>query len=287
MFLGICQEHSSAVSLDFTTEEDMEEVFRCLEDGEVHCAAELSEDSNIFSVIAALHLLNRHVGDDDITADKDWKHIIKQLRNLLLCDCGIVIQGIRITPAITQVHLRSAGLSAEHINSVFNPQDQQDVKLAFDLLKDIWTLLAPLNHHSSGFIMARQSLMILGRFLYYLVFPYLCIELSLSEQVEHLSAAIHLAMVLYQEAGKDFLPTLLYTDLAIMVKNVIFCIAKAKVDTPKASFWIILLGTDHLEELFGILRTMVGNDANLDTLQLGDRITGCIEVLNILAENPQ
>ncbi|KAG6847748.1 hypothetical protein H0H93_006221 [Arthromyces matolae] len=39
-FLGICREHCHNISLDFTTEEDMEEIFRCLEDGEIHCAAE-------------------------------------------------------------------------------------------------------------------------------------------------------------------------------------------------------------------------------------------------------
>ena len=41
----------------------------------------------------------------------------------------------------------------------------------------------------------------------------------------------------------------------IMVKNVIFCIAKAKIDDPDGEFFPILLGTDGLEEPFGILRT--------------------------------
>jgi hypothetical protein len=75
----------------------------------------------------------------------------------------------------------------------------------------------------------------------------------------------------------------------IMIKNVYFCVAKCKVDDPEGFFWIIqvLLGTDRLEELFGILRTMVGNDANLDFLQLVSRITGTTEVSNILAKYPQ
>ena len=52
-----------------------------------------------------------------------------------------------------------------------------------------------------------------------------------------------------------------------MVKNVIFCIAKAKIDDPDGKFFPIQLGTDQLKELFGIPRTMVGNDANVDILQ--------------------
>jgi len=94
-------------------------------------------------------------------------------------------------------------------------------------------------------------------------------------------------MILYRLAGKQFIPTNLYTNLMIMVKNVIFSVAKAKVDDPDGEFWLILLGTDRLEELFGILRTMVGNDANLDILQLVSRLAGTTEVSNILARYPQ
>jgi hypothetical protein len=120
-----------------------------------------------------------------------------------------------------------------------------------------------------------------------MIFPYLCVDLSLSEQIEHLSAAAHLAMILYRLGGKDFIPTNLYVDLMIMIKNVLFCMAKAKIDNPDGEFWLILLGTDRLEELFGILRTMVGNDANLDILQLISRLSGTTEVANILAKYPQ
>jgi hypothetical protein len=73
----------------------------------------------------------------------------------------------------------------------------------------------------------------------------------------------------------------------LMIKNVLFCIAKAKIDDPDGEFWIILLGTDRLEELFGILRTMIGNDANLDVYQLVCRLAGTTEVSNILAKYPE
>ena len=119
------------------------------------------------------------------------------------------------------------------------------------------------------------------------MFPYLCVDLSLSEQIEHLSAAAHLALALYKSSGKDFIPMGLYIDVMIMIKNALFCVAKAKVDDPDGELWIILLGTDRLEELFGILRTMVGNDANLDILQLVSRLSGTTEVSNILAKYPQ
>ena len=61
----------------------------------------------------------------------------------------------------------------------------------------------------------------------------------------------HSKQVLYRLAGKDFIPTNLYIDLMIMIKNVLFCVVKAKIDDSDGEFWIILLGTDRLEELFG------------------------------------
>ncbi|KAG6819331.1 hypothetical protein H0H93_012840 [Arthromyces matolae] len=367
MFLGICREHGSKTSLEFISEHDMEELFCCIDSGEVHEAAEatigalglltdnhrlyparpilisgdckketgrehaqvlqtvldavnltkpsthlrivsiasdgetrrgtsfvqltfkkeLSPSSKIYPLVSCLPLMNFHVGDDDMTADKDWKHIFKRFRNLLLRTRGIVIMGIRITPSIIRLHLQEAGCTAVHLNAVFNPEDSQDVKLAFDLLKDIWNLPPASESRTPTFQASRDALRLLGRLLHHMVFPYICVDFSLSEQVEHLSGAIHLALALYHTSQKQFIPTLLYLDLAIMVKNVIFCIAKAKVDSPDSSFWIMLLGTDRLEELFGVLRTMVGTDANLDILQLGDRITGTIEVLNILAKYPE
>lgn len=52
-------------------------------------------------------------------------------------------------------------------------------------------------------------------------------------------------------------------------------------------FLIILLGMDPLKIVFGILRTMIGNDANMDMLDLVSRLSGCTEVANILAKYPQ
>ncbi|KAG6886090.1 hypothetical protein C0992_004688, partial [Termitomyces sp. T32_za158] len=357
LFLGLCRQHSKNVSLEFNTEQDMEEVFEAVDNCQIHTAAEatigalgilsnnhclypargilisgdckcesgeehakvikttidgvnsqksinklrivsiasdgetrrgsalsaltfkrtLLESSNIFPLISPLLLMNLLVGDDDITADKDWKHVIKRLCNLILCARGIVINSIHITPAIIQIHLKCNGHSAEHIRSLFNPEDQQDVKLAFDLLKDIWLLPQAPDSQAPGFVHAQAALCMLGGLLHHIVFPYICVDLTLSEQIEHLSAATHLTLALYRQAEKEFLPTLLYVDLMIMIKNAIFCVAKAKVDDPDGSFWLMLLGTDRLETLFGILRTMIGSDANLDVLQLFERITSTTE----------
>ncbi|KAI0026606.1 hypothetical protein K488DRAFT_16507, partial [Vararia minispora EC-137] len=78
-----------------------------------------------------------------------------------------------------------------------------------------------------------------------------------------------------------------FVDVMIMVKNIFFCVAKAKIDQPDSSFYIILLGTDPLKCLFGILRTMVSNDANLDIQQLALHISGATDIANIFAKYPE
>ncbi|KAJ7306878.1 hypothetical protein DFH08DRAFT_944693 [Mycena albidolilacea] len=246
----------------------------------------LSDDSDIYDLLKDLEFMDFWVGEDDLTPDKDHKHMFKRGRNRLTRALGMKIFGVQITPAILRVHFQSAGLSSQHIHAILNPDDKQDVKLAFDLLKDIWSLPPAPADARPGFASAREAVRIIGSLFYHLLFPYVCVDLTLSEQLEHLSAAAHLLLLLYRDGQKDAIPTLLYTDIMIMIKNAYFCVAKAKVDDPTGKFWLILLGTDRLEELFGILRTMIGNDRNLDVLQLVERITGSTEVANILAMYP-
>jgi len=40
------------------------------------------------------------------------------------------------------------------------------------------------------------------------------------------------------------MPTQLYTDIQLMIKNVFFCAAKEKIANPNGRIYIILLGTD-------------------------------------------
>ena len=252
--------------------------------------APLAPTSPIYDHLIHLDLFDLFVGADDITADKDYKHVFKRLRNTLLREKGSVVHGVRLTCGLIRKHLRDTGCSDAHIERILNPTDKQDVVLAYTLLKDLWSLPpADPDMNNQAYIEVRNALRLYGQFSYNLIFPYICTELSLSKQLEHLSMAMHLALALYvhDDTKSGFIPNALFVDIGIMVKNVFFCVAKAKTDNPLEPFFIVLLGTDRLETLFGILRTMVGNDANLDLLQLALRVTATTEVSNILARHPE
>ena len=252
--------------------------------------ASLAPSFPIYYQLIHLDLMDHFVGPDDITTDKDYKHIFKWLRNAILCKNGCIVHSVHLTYALVSKHLKDSGFSDTHIKYVLDPSNKQDVVLVYGLLKDLWSL-PPVDHLSNTltYIKACEALHIYGKLSYHLIFPYICVELSLSKQLEHLSAVVHLTLALYvlDDVRSSFIPTSLFVDIGTMVKNVYFCVAKAKMDHPNQPFFLTLLGTDRLELLFGILRTMVGNDINLNILQLALHITSTTEVSTILAKHPE
>ena len=100
----------------------------------------LSQESPIYALLRPLCFLNLFVGDDDLTCDKDYKHVFKRFRNLFVRLRGVTLNHRRITPDTMMNQFKLEGLSADHIRSLFNQDDKQDVKIALDMLKDIWSL---------------------------------------------------------------------------------------------------------------------------------------------------
>ena len=94
--------------------------------------------------------------------------------------------------------------------------------------------------------------------------------MSLYEQLKSLSAVAHLAHTFFthHNACSAFIPSPLYCDIQIMVKNAFFCVAKTKHDNLNGEFFLILLGTDCLESIFGLIRSQNGSDVNVSTYSL-------------------
>ena len=71
----------------------------------------LDPGSMIYPLLSPLRHLNLLVGDNDITCDKDYKHLFKRLRMLLLHTGGFCILNTTITPSILERHLHEYGIS--------------------------------------------------------------------------------------------------------------------------------------------------------------------------------
>ncbi|KIJ48758.1 hypothetical protein M422DRAFT_247109 [Sphaerobolus stellatus SS14] len=226
----------------------------------------LDASSPIYRFLGHLPLLNQNVGDHDETLDKDYRHIGKQARNTSIRAKGIDMCGITITPPILEHHLLDSGIAASRVQSLLQLNNKQDVPLAYGFLATIAKLAPPEQGKSATYIQACRALNVLGEFWMALITPYTDCAMSLRQQLMNLSKAAHICLALYIMSKDAFIPVQLYGDIQHMIKNVFFCVAKAKVHDPQGKFYIILLGTDHLKVLFGLIHSMIGNDANADLL---------------------
>ncbi|KAN0139165.1 hypothetical protein V8E53_003054 [Lactarius tabidus] len=233
----------------------------------------LDPDCELLALLRNLCLLNLLVGNNDIMADKDPKHVMKCCRNLMIRKAGIMVNGFIITPTLLHFHLQANNVPSHWIAYLLNPTDHQDVPLCFTLMKKIWTLPPPVLTDKPGFVAVRGALLV---------------TLSLHKQLVHLSAAAHLATYLFtvNDAQSKAMPSLMFKDLILLVKNAYFCVAKVKIHSPDSNFYLILNGTDMLESTFGVVQLMVGNDANADVLTLGYCLSHAVECLNIFSEHP-
>src|SRR5258708_12983517 len=89
-------------------------VYCLASDGEMRCGkalasltecVHLSPSSTIYPFLQNLSLLNLMVRDDDITLNKDYKHVLKCFQHAHLCPNGVSIAYIIITPSILHSHL--------------------------------------------------------------------------------------------------------------------------------------------------------------------------------------
>ena len=120
--------------------------------------------SPIYTQLKPLTFLNLLVREDDITADKNFKHIFKQQRNLMLRNKGFIIEGFCITPSILRGQLQANGVPLHQIQSLLNPNDKQDIVLGYSLLKEIWSL--PVASETTNYLFgcAREALKLYGKF---------------------------------------------------------------------------------------------------------------------------
>ncbi|KDR65515.1 hypothetical protein GALMADRAFT_148622 [Galerina marginata CBS 339.88] len=177
----------------------------------------LNPDSDIYPLLSSLSLFNTRCGADDITSDFDWKHVLKRFPQHAPPQASLTL------------HLLAEGTST----------------LSAD------TLLVPSDKQNPSALATRRILRLLGRVYHHLLNAYMDVQLSLRDQLVHLSATAHLILAIYHRDKGDFIPVPTFFDVMSKIKNVYFCVAKTQIDNPNGSFWIFLQGTDGLEKVFG------------------------------------
>ncbi|KAF8599159.1 hypothetical protein BDV93DRAFT_534170 [Ceratobasidium sp. AG-I] len=296
--LGICREHGKAIALSINSYEELEQLVAAIDSKEVHLASERlyaarpimisgtckcekadAHTELIETVIKVCKFMSEKLGlghlvfiTSDGEARRGQSFACLTLWKSILPDSPLfpLLSGMQLFNTL------DSGISKTRIDCLLRPDDTQDVMLAVQLLQSVTKLPPPSEGTKPAYTKSRRALNLLGILINILLKPYIDISLSASEQLENLSAAAHLTLWLY-----------LYGDIMLMLKNIYICFAKTKAKDSEGSFWLCLLGTDHLETSLGIVRTMVGNNANADTLQLSSRLSNAVTCANILAEHPE
>jgi hypothetical protein len=196
----------------------------------------LPQSSPIFVALSRLRLFNLLCGNDDLTGDLDWRHVLKWFCNTLLRLKGILIDNTVVTATILKMHLKHNGMDDSAATTVLAPNNKQDVVLMIQLLNVLAHLPPATETDDPGFCASRCIIRLLGQLYRHLLETYMHPSLSLHEQLTCLSAAAHLVLALYSREQGDFIPIQLYFDVMAMIKNAYFCVAKTQQDDPNGKF---------------------------------------------------
>ena len=136
--------HASLINTEYLASHKLKlRTISIASDGESQCGEALVHltfkcridlDSPIYNMLHVLPLINLKVDNDNLTVDNDYKHIFKWLQNLLLWDKRHDVHGVYIKPSVICSHFASDDLTSTQIDYLLNPNDWQDVKLAYDML---------------------------------------------------------------------------------------------------------------------------------------------------------
>ncbi|RDX54397.1 hypothetical protein OH76DRAFT_1320249, partial [Lentinus brumalis] len=187
----------------------------------------LEQTNPSYPALSGLRGLNLRCDSGARTLTIDYKHKFKNFASLLRLSAGVLV----LNHHIQHMHLRALlrdelGFDTPTLTRLFDNSDHQNVPNAVSLLMavrrlaDVPKLVENVEHH---------GVVLLGRFIGYLVEPFISPEMSLSEQLTSLSAANHFLYILFAQNRTSFCPGQWYYDVASLIKNIFFTVARHKV----------------------------------------------------------
>ncbi|EJD33363.1 hypothetical protein AURDEDRAFT_177557 [Auricularia subglabra TFB-10046 SS5] len=249
-------------------------------------AKKLDPTSPLSRKLAPLLGFNLYTSEDGLTTwTCDPKHVMKRFATLLRSESGVVLFKRNIRPAHIVAQL-TAGENLSHQDAVLllDPADKQNVPKAVKLLQQLHTLpkipdALPTDAHQ------REVLGCLSDVLWFFTGPFITVTLSLQEQLTLLSAFSHAVDILYIKNRLAFLTGALFADTKATIKNIYFIVARLQLLDPDYLLYIILEGTDRLENVFSETRTM-DHARNFDIDQLASKLATAFLIHAILQRNP-
>ncbi|KAJ6497248.1 hypothetical protein DFH09DRAFT_893381, partial [Mycena vulgaris] len=251
----------------------------------------LPRTSPIFGTIAGMAGLNIFTGIHSITLDFDYKHIFKPigLCTLLRSAAGMALcNGRIINPAVlTRFLARLPEQTDDSVRKLLFPDDPQDVPRAVELMEAVIEFLAsdfgPVDADTAADL---DSIRLLALMLKSILAPFITPDMSLTEQMTHLSTYAHIAFTLFRMNRLTFMSNQLYGDSQSMIKNTFFCLAKQQKLDPTQPFYLFQIGDDPLERLFGKLCMLGGHNSAMSYAQAIERLGHACDLQSVYLRQP-
>ena len=181
----------------------------------------------------------------------DPSHLLKRVRTLVLLHGMVLEVGHPINGETLRV-LGNAG-GVQFLNqSMFNPKDKQHVEYALQLLQCVTCVgVALQSTEDVANVLARvqPDLILLGCIFDGLCHGYFGAENSLTTTLLFLGTSALLLMFNYNKFGTKFITTAWYVHLQYSFQGVLYVIWWMQMNTPEASFYVTLLGSQPNEDL--------------------------------------
>ena len=178
-------------------------------------------------------------------------------------------------------------ISENKARQLLDPADKQNVPKAVALLQEICDLRRfPLDNLLPSEEADLRRFHFLGEVISSFLYPFIDVTLSLEQQIISLVKYAHLISVCWIRHGNAFMSGALYADTQAIVKNIIFSLAKQQILNATQNFYIILDGTDRLEQVFSDIQTQ-DHSRNFDLLQLSQKLATASTINGIFLRNPE
>ncbi|EDR04579.1 uncharacterized protein LACBIDRAFT_330513 [Laccaria bicolor S238N-H82] len=247
----------------------------------------VKQESDLGKKIFGLPGLNLETGHNGLLGTCDPKHIVKRFATMIRSPKGVQVGNVHITSGdVLRALEQLPDMTPEEALNLLSPVDKQNVPKAVNLLQCLTLLDGQKTITNNPTLQERMRCIafiskVLGSFLY----PFINVELSLSEQIRALSRYAHLITALYLRHGLEFMSSALIADSQAIVKNIIFTTARLQISDPNIPYFILFEGTDRLENVFSHVRTQ-DHARNFDIQQLSQKLSIGAEIDAIFQRHP-
>jgi hypothetical protein len=231
-----------------------------------------------------LHLFDQTLVYGRFSINYDPKHLVKRLRGMLISRSSKKeIKCIKI--AFTKQHLVQLFPKSRYseIDSLLDAKDKQNVPNAVKLLQ----LLEDLNPDSYESATTKDivnEIKVFGHIAKLLLSVFVDPKIDLFVQLYNLAQLSFILLIIFKKHGTKFMLGNLYLDIQSVIQDAFVAVAYFKSVTSTKPLYIHLLGTDQLESLFSIVRTLT-HARNVDCLELVDRLHAAHQVEEVYNRN--